>query len=103
MQRILLIAVSSFIGLLCPLLLHSEGTDSHVNVNMDARIDFRQSYIDSEKLNSDSGFKGRYLNLIIDGQIAPNLKFAYRQRLNKMHSSSAFFDATDWLHLDVMD
>lgn len=47
----------------------------------------------------NKGFKGKFLNLRIDGQIVKGLTFSYRQRLNK-NTDQTFFDATDWLHVD---
>lgn len=46
-----------------------------------------------------SGFRGSWLNMRLDGQIGDRLSYSYRQRFTK-GTSRAFFDATDWIHLD---
>lgn len=65
----------------------------------ETRLSFQQEMIDGEMMNDASGFKGRYLNFRIDGQIVKGLTFSYRQRLNK-NTDATFFDSTDWLHID---
>ena len=62
----------------------------------EVRIDYAQDYIAGNKTDDASGFKGRYLNVRMDGQIAKGLTYSWRQRLNKPALSSSFFDATDW-------
>lgn len=67
---------------------------------LEARGDYQRDRVDGSAVRANSGFKGRYLNVKLDGQVGPHWTYAYRQRLNKMHRASDFFDATDWLHID---
>ncbi len=69
-----------------------------VNLSIEARLDYMQEYRQDEKINDASGFKGKYLNIRMDGTIADGLSYSYRQRLNKPNRDASFFDATDWIH-----
>ena len=70
-----------------------------VNLRIEARLDYMQVYLQGNPVNDNSGFKGRYLNIRMDGQISDHFSYSYRQRLNKPNNSITFFDATDWIHL----
>lgn len=54
-----------------------------------------------EKFSSPGyGFRGRYLNVLLDGQITPKLRYSYRQRLNVWDQGfTNFFKGTDWAQL----
>lgn len=77
-----------------------EGEESLLKLGVEARMDYQYDrsgrYID----DSQTGFKGRYLMLRADGQIAKGLSYSWRQRLNKTHLDQSFFDATDWVYLN---
>lgn len=68
-----------------------------LTLRLEARVDYMQEYIQDTKINSNSGFKGRYLNIRMDGNITDGLSYSYRQRLNKPNKDASFFDATDWM------
>lgn len=70
-----------------------------VNLRIEARLDYMQEMRQGETVNDNSGFKGRYLNIRMDGQLSEHFSYSYRQRLNKPNNSITFFDATDWIHL----
>ena len=70
-----------------------------LKLQAETRIDYQREYVDGRFIHSNSGFKGKYLNVIISGTIAKQFSYSYRQRLNKAHSDQSFFDATDWLYL----
>lgn len=70
-----------------------------MNLRIEARLDYMQEYRQGEVENDGSGFKGRYLNIRMDGQISDHFSYSYRQRLNKPNNDISFFDATDWIHL----
>ena len=70
-----------------------------VNVNAEVRIDFQQEYLDNELYKPNSGFKGKYLTIALDGHINKHFYYAYRQRLNRAHKDESFFDATDWVYI----
>ena len=72
---------------------------SLLRLDVEARVDYMQEYISGDKINDASGFKGRYLNIRMDGNITENVSYSYRQRLNKPNKDATFFDATDWITL----
>lgn len=80
-------------GLFAAVLLQAQ--ESHVDeVSIDTRATFHQETRDGVY---DSHFQGDYLNLHIKGQLAENLTFRVRQRLNKKVDESNPFNATDFL------
>ena len=70
-----------------------------VNVRAQVRADFMQDYLEGDLNKSASGFKGRYLNLMLDGHINKHFYYSIRQRLNRAPKNESYFDATDWVHL----
>lgn len=62
----------------------------------EVRVDYMQEYLEDDKVDAASGFKGKYLNFRIDGKIAEGLTYSWRQRLNNVKTNSSFFDDTDW-------
>lgn len=66
---------------------------------VEARVDYMRQSIDGEHMHEDSGFKGRFLNLVLSGEIGHGFSYLYRQRLNKAHEDQSFFDATDYIYL----
>lgn len=71
-----------------------------INIRAEVRLDWQHEDVDGTEMVNNSGFKGRYLNIAIDGHISPKFNYAYRQRLNRTHSDESFFDATDWIWLN---
>lgn len=70
-----------------------------LTLRLETRFDYMQEYVEGTKINGNSGFKARYLNIRMDGVIAEGLTYSYRQRLNKPQKDASFFDATDWMNL----
>ncbi len=68
-------------------------------LRLEARGDYQRFYNDGTSVKENTGFKGKFLNVRLDGQIGESLTYSYRQRLNKPHKDASFFDATDWLYL----
>lgn len=66
---------------------------------MEVRVDWQRDQISGKKRHDESGFKGKFVNLILKGDITNNLSYAYRQRFSKPFGTGSFFDATDWLYL----
>lgn len=51
--------------------------------------------------DTEKGFRARYLNLKLSGDIAPGFSYNYRQRFSKdMLSASSFLNSTDYIYLD---
>lgn len=89
----LFITAAALISSLCA--FGQEG--SLARLGLEARVDYMQEYQAGNKVNDASGFKGRYLNIRLDGNITDNVSYSYRQRLNKPSKDASFFDATDWM------
>lgn len=70
-----------------------------LKLGLEARVDYTRQTIDGHHINDESGFKGKFINLLISGDIGHGFSYAYRQRLNKAHKEQSFFDATDYLYL----
>ncbi len=66
---------------------------------MDTRLEWQWEHPHDE--GNTSGFHGRYLNLMVNGQLNSQFSFSWRQRLNKFHDAEDdVFNATDWIYLD---
>lgn len=65
----------------------------------EVRVDYQREYLDGDAVKSNSGFKGKFINIHMNGNISDAFSYSYRQRLNKAHSDQSFFDATDWVFL----
>lgn len=70
------------------------------NLRFEVRTDYMQEYQEGEKIHDNSGFKGKYLNIRMDGNITDGLSYSFRHRLNRLNSSESFFNATDWVTLN---
>ena len=68
-------------------------------LGVEARFDYLNEALDGNKIDAASGFKVRYLNIRMDGQITPKFTYSWRQRFNKVNSAADFVNNTDWLHL----
>lgn len=69
-------------------------------LDVQARVDWQLNQNDGHTIDSNTGFKARYLVFQLDGRIIPGLTYSWRQRMNKAHSDQSFFDATDWIYLN---
>ena len=69
------------------------------NAQLEFRTDYDITTVDSKK--TDSGFKGQYLNIKINGDINDKFSYAYRQRFSKdMRRNGGYLDATDFIFLN---
>lgn len=76
--------------------------NSLTELKAEVRIDYQREWLDGSINKPGTGFKGKYVNIILNGNITPKFSYAYRQRLNKAHSDQTFFDATDWAYISYM-
>lgn len=84
-----------------PVKAEEAATDEKIlNLRVEARLDWQGAWLDGDTQKDRTGFAGKYLNLRLEGNLTPNLSYAWRQRFNKLHKDSNFFDATDWLYLN---
>lgn len=65
-----------------------------------ARLDWQMNQLDGHTQDDNTGFRGRYLMLRVDGRIAPGFTYSWRQRINNTLATTQFFDATDWIWLN---
>lgn len=65
----------------------------------EVRGDYQREYLSGEAVKSQSGFRGSYLNLRLDGSLSRTFSYSFRHRLNKADKGNHFFDATDWVYL----
>lgn len=78
----------------------SENTNNLINTaQMEVRVDWQRDQLGGSKRSDESGFKGKFVNLILKGDITDNVSYAYRQRFSKSFGEGKFFDATDWLYI----
>ena len=70
-----------------------------VRLRIEGRGDYDTEMLNGDKVNEESGFRGKYLNVVLTGELAGKFSYGLRQRLNKFSKDMHFFDATDWLYL----
>lgn len=94
MKRLFLILIPL---LLISAFVHAQDQNEILNLRMEVRADYMQEYQHADKIDPNSGFMGKYLNIRMDGTIAEGLSYSYRQRLNRPNKNASFFDSTDWI------
>lgn len=85
--------------LLLFVILPLSAQDGLVNVGLWARVDYQREWLDGESVKDNSGFKGKNVSLLINGEFNEHFSYNYRQRLYRGHGSESFFNATDFLYL----
>ncbi len=83
----------------CSLLTAFAQEKTTFDLGFETRMGYHREEIDGEKLDGNSGAKGDYLNLKLNGTIGSKFSYSWRQRFNKKINDSHFFDATDWVYL----
>ena len=68
-------------------------------LGIEARFDYLNQAVDGNHDIAGSGFKVRYFNLRMDGQITSKFSYSWRQRFNRANSLSEFAQNTDCLTL----
>ena len=76
-----------------------EKSNEIFRLGVEARFDYLNQALEGEQLHDASGFKVRYFNLRMDGQITPKFTYSWRQRFSNINRASDFVNNTDWLHL----
>ena len=72
---------------------------NHVNLRMEARGDFQNEMIDGNPMDATNGFRGKQLNLRLNGSINDSWSYVYRQRMGKPNGDASYFDAVDHINL----
>ena len=75
-------------------------TTDLLDITVRARVDWQNEWQDSETVDDNSGFEGKYLLMRLDGRIVDGLTYSWRQRFNKAAFDGNFFDATDWVYIN---
>ena len=76
-----------------------EKSNEIFRLGVEARFDYLHQALEGKQNYDASGFKVRYFNLRMDGQITPKFTYSWRQRFNNINTASDFVHNTDWLHL----
>ena len=77
-----------------------EKSNEIFRLGVEARFDYLNEAIDGKEVYGASGFKARYFNLRMDGQIAPKFTYSWRQRFSRPNVDGTFVNNTDWLNLN---
>ncbi|MDD2562898.1 MAG: porin [Salinivirgaceae bacterium] len=99
MKRVITAIV--FALLFLPQVVLSQDTVPTVRLKFDTRFDFTAKVPMQDSLSTLSSFDGKYLNIILDGEINDKFSYNYRQRmiLDSKPTYQSFFNATDYLYL----
>lgn len=73
--------------------------DAKVYLRMEARGDAQYETIGGHLIDGNTGFRGKQLNLRLNGNITDAWSYAYRQRMGKPNSNASYFDAVDHINL----
>ena len=73
--------------------------DNHVNFRMEARGDAQAEAIGRDVKAEGTGFRGKQLNLRLNGNINDSWSYAYRQRMGKPNENASYFEAVDHINL----
>ena len=90
-----------FAFLFLPNVIFSQDAMPNVRLKFETRFDYTVNVPVQDSLSTLSSFDGKYLNIILDGDINDKFSYNYRQRmiLDGKPNYQSFFNATDWLYL----
>lgn len=71
---------------------------SRVNLRLEARGDYQYDNVAGNTVPASSGFRGKQLNLRLNGNIDESWSYVYRQRMGKPNSDASYFDAVDHIN-----
>ena len=75
-------------AVLCSQFVFAQYDEALLKLGIEARADYQREYIDGSAIKDNSGFKGQYLNIRMDGRLSDKVTYSYRQRLNKSYAPS---------------
>lgn len=98
MKKVITIILLAF---LLPNIVISQNENPKIRLKLDTRFDFETRIPTNKDSNTLSSIDGKYLNVIIDGEINDKFSYNYRQRLilDGKNGYQSFFNATDWIYL----
>ena len=70
-----------------------------LEVNFDVRADWQLNAPGIDGQKTETGFSGKFLNLIINGNINHQWAYHLRHRINKLNLTQDFFEATDFAYV----
>lgn len=70
-----------------------------IDLRIEARGDLQSELIDGNIVDTNTGFRGKQLNLRLNGNINDSWSYVYRQRMGKPNDDASYFDAVDHLNL----
>ncbi len=87
--------------LFLPNVILSQDVMPNIRLKFDTRFDYTAKVPMQDSLSTLSSFDGKYLNIILEGEISDKFSYNYRQRLilDSKPDYYSFFNATDWLYL----
>ena len=99
MKRVITAILFAFLFL--PNAILSQDAMPNLRLKFDTRFDYTVKVPVPDSLSTLSSFDGRYLNIILEGEITDKFSYNYRQRmiLDSKPDYQSFFNATDWLYL----
>ncbi|MDE6515725.1 MAG: OprO/OprP family phosphate-selective porin [Bacteroidales bacterium] len=71
-----------------------------ISIKFDVRADWEYHHYGEDGPDDESGFAGKFLNFILDGNINDQYSYHFRYRFNKLNTMQDFFEATDWAYLN---
>ena len=77
---------------------YAEETDL-LKASLETRFDIDNVSYNGKISGSNSGFKGKYLLLRANGELAKGVTYNWRQRLNRGSSDENYYNSTDMLYL----
>ena len=70
-----------------------------VNLRLEARGDAQYENIEGLMIDGNTGFRGKQLNLRLNGNINEAWSYVYRQRMGKPNGDASYLDAVDHINL----
>ena len=83
---------------LCGSMAMAQG-DAKVNLRLEARGDLQYENVEGHTIDGTTGFRGKQLNLRLNGSINDSWSYAYRQRMGKPNVNDSYFEAVDHINL----
>lgn len=99
LRRVMLMALAMLSVGLASAQSGYEKNNEIFRLGVEARFDYLNQALEGNQLHDASGFKVRYLNLRMDGQITPKFSYSWRQRFSNVNNFSDFVNNADWFHL----
>ena len=63
--------------------------NNHVNLRIEARGDAQYESVDGQMIDGNTGFRGKQLNLRLNGNINDSWSYVYRQRMGKPNADAS--------------